>query len=127
MAKPIIFVDSITIGLFLFKGYIYEDENANVCFGIFIDGNENPLVSFEKDEEDVVHIVIEINLLAHISKVSISNKNQRKANFKQFSAFLKESEHVAANMVFKGRQMKYLSKSKNLLEMRNIYVNGASQ
>ncbi|MDR2285745.1 MAG: hypothetical protein LBE37_21200, partial [Sphingobacterium sp.] len=58
-----------------------------------------------------------------ISNQSQSNKDQRKENFKRFMKFVKDSERIASKMVFKGRKVEYLSKSEDLVKIKNDYIN----
>lgn len=121
--KHIIFVDSTTIGLFSFNAYIFEKDDQKVCFGIFLDQYPLPLISFEETKENTVGLHIDYSLTKLIRDGSQSEKKQRTANFKEFMAFIKQSEVVASKMVFRGKQIDFLSKSLDLPTIKRIYVN----
>lgn len=121
--KHIIFVDSASIGIFLFRCFIFENQNREVCFGIFLDEHPNPLIWFEREGESSASLHINDNLAQLISAKTRSDKKQRSENFKAFMRFVRLSERVASNMVFKGREVEYLSKSKELVKIKNNYIN----
>lgn len=123
LMKHIIFVDAAHIGLFLFRGFIFENKNREICFGIFLDDHQNPLIWFEANEADLVSLHLDESLIQLISNKTISSKEQRTKNFKSFLSFVKESERVASKMVFKGKTIEYLSKSQELVRIKNKYVN----
>ena len=123
LMKHIIFVDAAYIGLFLFRCFIFENHKQEVCFGIFLDDHPDALVWFEREGEDVASLHTNDTLVRLIGERSQSNKEQRKENFKLFFKFVKDSERIASKMVFKGRKVEYLSKSPEILKIKNNYIN----
>ncbi|NGF56150.1 hypothetical protein G5B00_06450 [Parapedobacter sp. SGR-10] len=121
--KQLILVDSVNIGDFLFQGYILEEDcKKYVAYGIFVDTIKNPLVCFRRNGENTIGLSIDEALVEYISKKSAASIDQREQYFNAFLTFVVESEKKAAYMAFKGRKMEYLSNSKYLVQMRNVYL-----
>lgn len=121
--KHIIFVDSSHIGIFLFRCFIFENDKQEVCFGIFLDNHSSPLIWFEREGTDTASLHTNEELAQLIGEETQSDKEQRKKNFKTFLQFVKDSERIASKMVFKGRTVEYLSKSQDLIKIKNNYIN----
>ncbi len=121
--KHIIFVDATYIGIFLFRCFIFEHRNQEVGFGIFLDEHPEALIWFEQVGEDSAILHTNDELAQLISSSTQSNKEQRKENFKSFMKFVKDSERIASKMVFKDRKVEYLSKSQELVKIKNNYIN----
>ncbi len=122
LMKHIIFVDAVYIGVFHFRCFIFEHRNQEVGFGIFLDEHPEALIWFEPEGESSAILHINDELAQVISTQSQSNKDQRKENFKRFMKFVKDSERIASKMVFKGRKVEYLSKSEDLVKIKNDYI-----
>ncbi|WP_164111781.1 MULTISPECIES: hypothetical protein [Sphingobacterium] len=120
--KHIIFVDAANIGLFYFRAFIFENNHEEVCFGIFLDDHTSPLIWFEQTKKDSVALHIDFNLAQLIGDNSQSDKKQRSRNFKEFMQFVKDSEHIASKMVFRGKQIEFLSKSLDLADIKKNYI-----
>lgn len=125
LMKHIIFIDEVYIGVFLFRCFIFEHRNQEVGFGIFLDDHPQALTWFEPEGEHSAKLHINAQLVQIISSQTQSNKDQRKENFKRFIKFVKDSERIASKMVFKGRKVQYLSKSEDLVKIKNDYINRA--
>lgn len=123
--KHIIFVDATNIGLFYFRAFIFENNQQEVCFGIFLDDHDSPLIWFEQTREDSVALHIDYNLAQLIRDNTQSDKKQRSRNFKEFMHFVKDSERIASRMVFRGKNIEFLSKSMTLADIKKNYVNKA--
>lgn len=123
--KHIIFVDATNIGLFYFRAFIFENDQHEVCFGIFLDDHTSPLIWFEQTKENSVALHIDYNLAQLIRDHSQSDRKQRSINFKEFMRFVKDSERVASKMVFRGKHIEFLSKSLGLADIKRNYVNKA--
>ncbi|TDQ73539.1 hypothetical protein [Sphingobacterium yanglingense] len=121
--KHIIFIDEAYIGIFQFRCFIFEHRNQEIGFGIFLDKHPKALVWFEPEGESSASLHTNDELAQLISNQTQSNKDQRKENFRRFIKFIKDSERIAAKMVFKGREVEYLSKSKDIVKIKNDYIN----
>lgn len=120
--KQLILVDSVDIGDFLFQGYILEEDcKKYVAYGIFVDTIQKPLVCFRRKDENTIGLSIDEALVEYISKKSNAERDKREQYFNSFLTFVVESEKKAAYMAFKGKKMEYLSNSKYLVQMRNVY------
>lgn len=86
--KHIIFVDETKIGLFNFRAFIFENDLQEVCFGIFLNDHNSPLIWFENTREDSVALHIDYNLTRLIRENSQSDRKQRSRNFKEFMHFV---------------------------------------
>lgn len=122
LMKHIIFIDAVYIGAFLFRCFIFEHRNQEIGFGIFLDEHAEALIWFEPEGERSASLHTNSELAQLISNQTQSNKEQRKENFKRFMKFVKDSERIAAKMVFKGREVEYLSKSEDLVKIKNDYI-----
>ena len=121
--KKLILVDSVKIGDFVFQGYILEDDcKKQVAYGIFVDNMQNPLVCFKRNGENTIGLHIDEDLVEYISKKSVATSTEREQNFSVFLAFVVDSEKKAAYMAFKGQNMEYLSNSKYIVRIKNMYM-----
>lgn len=119
--KQLILVDSVNIGNFVFQGYILESAEDQVAYGIYVDTLKNPLVCFERRAGNTVGLRIDEGLVEYISKNSKASIEEREHYFHEFLTFVVESEKKASYMAFKGEKMEYLSNSKYLVQIRNMY------
>ena len=121
--KHLILIDSILIGSFLFKAYIFEKNSEEAGFGIFIENMKSPLLWMIRDaKSNKIKIHIDEDLVTYIGTKSVATFDQREQNFKTVLEFITESEHKAAYMVFKDQEMEYFMDSKQMVKMKNKYI-----
>lgn len=121
--KHLILIDSICIGSFLFKAYIFEKNSHEAGFGIFIENMKSPLIWMVRDpRSNKIQIQIDEDLVEYVGTKSTASHADRERYFKTVLEFITETEQKAAYMVFKDQQMDYFMDSKLMVKMKIRYI-----
>lgn len=124
--KKLIFVDTILLGSFTFKAYIFEIKLNKIAYGIFIESMQSPLLWMQKDNKDEkIRITFDEDLVQYITSTSKASKRQRKLIAQELIKFIVCNEKKAANLVFKEENLEYLINHKEIVLNMNYYINGA--
>ena len=120
--KKLILVESITIGNFTFEAIILENKYGELCFSIYLNNLDEPMLTFYVIDQSNIGITVNEKCLDHVYINRTIEKTQRRKFFKKFYDFIITSEKKAAYMVFKDKKMNYIKDSEIIIDMKNRYI-----
>lgn len=120
--KKLILVESITIGNFTFEAIILENKYGELCFSIYLNNLDEPMLTFYLIDQSNIGITVNEKCLDHVYTYRTIEKTQRRKFFKKFYDFIITSEKKAAYMVFKDKKMNYIKDSEIIIDMKNRYI-----
>jgi hypothetical protein len=122
LMNKLIFVESINVGKFSFKGYIVEKNDNVLSYCIFVNDMEVPLIELLPDLERNVKISVNKDIVDFINNNKTPDKKLRMTYFKQFYNFIIASEKKASYMVFKKQKLNYIKNSTEILFIKKSYI-----
>lgn len=117
-----ILVESALVGTIHFYAYVFNNPQGLIGFGIFPNNGPHPIVYFLNKKSNRISLHFDEEMIIQMCEKSTFTTTERRLLFKKFLDFVIRLEEKAADIVFKGAKMTYLSNSREIVKYKRIYI-----
>ncbi len=117
-----ILVESALVGTIHFYAYVFNNPQGLIGFGIFPNNGPQPIVYFLNKKSNRISLHFDEEMIIQMCEKSTFSTMERRLLFKNFLDFVIRMEGKAADIVFKGAKMTYLSSSREVVKYKRMYI-----